>query len=453
MSQLVVAVGLAAAAGVLAWILARPSRGLVVGVAVIFCVPSWWSFGGRHAYQVAAVIAAISVLGARRLRPTVADCALLVYLAIVVFGWLLQYDQPETWHLVLALITPLGFYLGARGIPRARLTHLMVVAVFAGTVGAVTVIYELVRGHAVFVDPTLYKWNAGEGGIFRPGGVFGSPPGAATMLCYVLFFGFAVLPSLSGRKRSAVVSCLGLCTFALIVTFTRTALIAAAVGTLLFLWLVRSPLLRVTRLLVAGLAVAIALFVALPALERNTTFYEGIARPGTFTAREDYWRLALPIATANAHNFIFGVGTGVLETQAMVDRAPLPLQVAVTPQSYQDSLHNQYLTTLVEQGVIGVTTLVLVLLAGFVPAARAGRATGNRACAALACCILATAIVFAQDSDLDHPPTVVMLFTAVGLAANTRGSRKSSVLLRRSSPSLAEPALPHRGPGHLPTAA
>ncbi len=36
----------------------------------------------------------------------------------------------------------------------------MTLMLFAGTVGALTVIYEFARGMLVFVDPTRYLWNA-----------------------------------------------------------------------------------------------------------------------------------------------------------------------------------------------------------------------------------------------------------------------------------------------------
>lgn len=431
-----VAIALAFTPLLAVWLVPRPSRGLALGLVLILAVPSWWQLGGRHVLQYAALLAAFSALSARRLRLTGADCALAVYVTVVVLGWLLQYDQPHTWHLVLTELTPIGFYLGARAVPQSRLRRLMALTLFAGTLGALSVIYEFSRGHVLFIDPTLYKWNASLTDIFRPGGIFGGPPGAGEVLCCVLFFGLAALGVLRGRVKVLALACLAICSLALVVTFTRAALIGGVAGLLLFLWLVRSPLLRPARVVLALVAASAALLVVLPSLETNPTFYEGIVRPGTLSAREGYWRLALPVATASPHNLIFGVGTGTLGAQALASRDPLPFDVAVTPQTYTDSLHNQYITTLVEQGLIGVAALVGLLLAGFLPAARAARRGRDVAAAAIAASILSTAIVFAQDSNLDHPPSVVMLLTTIGLAAGaaSRNRGKQEPDPRRALP-------------------
>ena len=198
-----------AALPLLVWTLLRPSRGLGIGLVLTLAVPYWWSFGGRHAYQYAAVLAAVSVLSARRLRLTLIDVALLTYTVVYLLGWILQYDHPETVHIALGEVIPLGFYLGARAIPHRRFTAFMTLTLFAGTVGALTVIYEFARGHPIFTDPTKYLWNTLPGGLFRPGGIFGSPPGAATILMYVLFFGLAGLRSLRGKARALGAICMG----------------------------------------------------------------------------------------------------------------------------------------------------------------------------------------------------------------------------------------------------
>jgi O-antigen ligase len=407
-----------AALPLLAWTLLRPSRGLALGLVVALTVPTWWNLGGHHSYQYAAVLAAASVLSARRLRFTLIDLALLGYVAVFVLGWLLQYDHPETWRIVRDQLLTLGFYLGARAVPHRRVTALMTLTLFAGTVGALTVIYEFARGSAVFVDPTRYLWNASPGGgLFRPGGIFGSPPGAATVLMYVLLFGLAALRSLQGNARAVGATCIGICAVALVLTFTRAPLIGAGMALLVFLWLVRSPLLRSNRVVMAGIALATAIVLILPTLQGNAVFQAGVARGGTLSARESYWRLALPIASASPHNFVVGVGTGVLETPRLSAGAPLPYVVAATPQVFENSLHNQYVTTLVEQGVVGLAALVLLLVAIFVPTARAARATGDVYYAALAATSVGMAVVLAIDTELLHAPSLIMFLVAAGLAA------------------------------------
>lgn len=406
-----------AALPLLVWTLLRPSRGLGVGLILTLAVPYWWSFGGRHAYQYAAVLAAVSVLSARRLRLTLIDVALLTYTMVFLLGWLLQYDHPQTVHIALGQVIPLGFYLGARAVPHRRFAAFMTLTLFAGTVGALTVIYEFWRGHPIFIDSTRYLWNTLPGGLFRPGGIFGSPPGAATILMYVLFFGLAGLRSLRGKARALGAISMGVCMVALVLTFTRAPLIGTAVGLLVFLWLVRSPLLRPTRVAVAGVAVIASVLLVLPSLHSNSVFQEGLARGGTLSARESYWRLALPIAFASPHNFIVGVGTGVLETPALAPDSPLPYLVAATPQVFENSLHNQYVTTLTEQGAIGLAALVFLLVAIFVPTARAARASGDALYAALAATVVGMAIVLLIDTELLHTPSLIMFLVSAGFAA------------------------------------
>jgi O-antigen ligase len=155
-------------------------------------------------------------------------------------------------------------------------------------------------------------------------------------------------------------------------------------------------------------------------------FQEGIVRGGNLSARESYWRLALPIAAANPHNLIVGIGTGVLEAPQSSAEAPLPSLVATTPQVFENSLHNQYVTTLVEQGVVGLAALISLLTVIFVPTARAARATGDVYYAALAATVVGMSVVLAMDTELLHAPSLIMFLVAAGFAAGSDASRVPS---------------------------
>jgi O-antigen ligase len=284
------------------------------------------------------------------------------------------------------------------------------------------VLYEYVHGSPVFVDPTQYLWNPTAQTIFRPGGVFGSPPGASTVLSFVIFFGLASLTTLKGKSKALGCVCLIVCAAALVSTFTRATLIGTTVGVIVFLWLMRSPLLRPTRVLWAGAAVAVVILFALPALDSNTTFQQGVLRSGlaqsTLTQRESYWQLALPIATASAHNLVFGIGTSTLETPIISARAQVPFTMAVTPQVYSNSLHSEYITTLVEQGLIGLGLLVVFLGSAVVRAGRAARETGDPVFAAAAASIISLGLIMSAGTSLLHSPTFAMTMVATGIAAN-----------------------------------
>jgi O-antigen ligase len=135
------------------------------------------------------------------------------------------------------------------------------------------------------------------------------------------------------------------------------------------------------------------------------------------TAREGYWQLALPISTASARNFFFGVGSGALEAPALSAHAVTNADVAVTPQVFQNSLHNQYVTTLLELGVVGLAALALFLGSVAVPAARFARASGDRFVAGLTASTVAVAIIMTVDTALLDAPSCAMILTAAGLAA------------------------------------
>jgi O-antigen ligase len=410
----------------IAYLLAKSYGGLALGIVMVLILPYWLDLGSAQSsvLRIASAAAAVTLLSARGFRPTVIDFALVIFVGVTVFDWLLQYDQPHVGRIVAIELTPIGFYLGARAITRDRLMFLMSVVLFAGTIGALTVLYEFAHGYSVFINPARYVWNATGTSIFRPGGIFGSPPGASTVLCFVLLFGLAYATVVRGWRKLLVVGCVGVCTLALIVTFTRAGIIAAGVGVLVFLLLMRSRLLRPLRVAWFAVAVAGILVLLLPGLERSTNFQQAILRPGNLPARESYWKLALPLATSTPHNLVLGLGTGVLEAPGTFSSVAVPAEVAANPQLTENSLHSQYVTTLTEQGALGVAALISLLLAALIPCVRAARNTGEAPFAALAASIVALAITMTVDTAVLHGPSFAMFLVAVGLAAT--GPRRMS---------------------------
>lgn len=419
----------------LVWLIIRPFGGLTLGVIMILTLPSWQTLGSAQfgVARLASVAVAISFLLAGGVRPRWPDCTLALLLAIIVLGWLLQYDEPHVGRFVQGMLTPVGFYLGARALPVERLPSLLVTVLFAGTVGALTVLLEYSAGHLIFI-PTS-DW-IGPHEIFRPGGIFGSPPSASTAMCVVILFGVAGLRYVRGATKTLAIISLFICTLALIATFTRAALIAGAVGLVVFLWLARSPLLRPIRLAWCAAVLAGLVLLVLPSLEKNSTFEQGIVRPGTFAARESYWQLAVPVATASTHNFVFGIGTGALETAGRFIDDPTQSEVAVTPQAFEISLHNEYVTMLVEQGVVGLGALALFLISIFVPVARAARARTDPALAAVAAAIVAVAIVMTVDTAFFDTPSFAIIMLTAGIAVAVGGSGVRPRHKLRSGPRL-----------------
>jgi O-antigen ligase len=402
------------------WLLTRSYGGLALGLALVLVLPYWMTIGAAQGsvLRLASAAAIVGVLVGRPLKPKPTDYALGVYVAITILGWLLQYNAPHAGHVVSIELTPLAFYVGARALPGDRVQLVMRLILFAGTIGALTVIYEYAVGQTVFLDPTAYAWKATSATIFRPGGIFGSPPGASTVLCFVILFGVGAWRTAQGKVRLVAGGCLAVCGLALLLTYTRAAFIAMAVAIVVFLWLLRSPMLSPSRLVVFALSVAILLLIALPRLESSSVFQQGIVRPGQLSAREGYWSLALPIVTSNPHTLVFGVGTAALETPAISSTAPVATHLAGTPQVFTNSLHSQYVTTLVEQGVVGLLALCVFLLIPAMTAGRSARATGDPRYAALTASIAALAVIMVADTALLHGPTFAMTMLTAGLAAN-----------------------------------
>jgi O-antigen ligase len=410
-----------------AWLLSRSYGGLVLGLVLILVLPEWHTFGTSNitAIRLASVAAASTLLVNRRIRLHRIDLALLALVLITVAGWLLQYHRPHSGRVVSNELWPIGFYLGARALPKARMQLVLRVVLYAGTIGALTVIYEYLRGHAIFVDPLTYDWNAKAQSIFRPGGIWGSPPGASTVLTFVILFGLACLVTERGRRRAMYAVCVSLCAVALVLTFTRAGIIATAVGALVFLWLIHSPLLRALRVAWAAVAVGLVLVVIIPTLAQSKAYQEGILRGGTLAAREGYWSFALPVATANAHNLFLGIGTGALEIPTTRGSGGfVPAYIAVAPDLINNSLHSQYVTVLVEQGLLGLAALAVFLALCIVPMARAAWVGRDPLAAAIATSILGFAIVCSTDTELLHDPSLAMLMFASGLAASLLSARR-----------------------------
>ncbi len=404
------------------WLLSRSYGGLVLGLLLVLTVPYWHTFGSAQftTLRLASFAAATTLLVTRRVALHRIDLALLLFVLVLVAGWLLQYDQPHAGRVLSTELTPIGFYLGARALPKERVQLVFRVAIYAGTAGALTVIYEYLRHHAVFVSPVHYDWNAAATGqyIFRPGGVYGSPPGASTVMAFVILFGLAGLTVERGRTKVASAFCACVCAIALVLTFTRAGMIAAAVGVLVFLWLIRSPLLRPIRVAWAVMAMIALLVVLLPKLETTTTFQNGLLRGGTLATRESYWSIALPVAASSPHTLLFGIGTGALETPLIASNALVHGDLAIAPQLFSNSLHSEYVTILVEQGLVGLAALILFFAVTGVAIAREARKARDPVRAALAASIVAFAIIMSVDTAFVNGPSFSMLMLASGLAAN-----------------------------------
>ena len=107
---------------VIVWLLSRSNGGLALGIVLLLVVPYWYTLGSAQAdvLRVASVAAATTLLFARRMRPSPIDWAVVIFAAVLILGWILQYDHPHAGRVLSDELTPVGFYIGARAIQPAR---------------------------------------------------------------------------------------------------------------------------------------------------------------------------------------------------------------------------------------------------------------------------------------------------------------------------------------------
>lgn len=415
------------AAGV---VLLRSWGGLVLGIVMILAIPAWYTLGSAqlNVTRVASLLAAgsgvIAFAKGQRVSVRATDVALGAYLLIVVLGWVLEDQHAHVSHVVTAEFSPLGFYIGARTVPAARARFVILAMLGAATVGAITVLYEVTRGHVIFTNPQTYGlWAGGSGFVFRPGGVFGNPPQAATTLGFVVVLGVAWLRLASGRYRVLVLAFLVICSVALVLTFTRASMIGVGAGIVVFLLLTRPMALRPLRLAWLVVVIAAVVPVVIPEL-RGTTFQQGVSRSGTLASRENVWQLAWPMARSSIGSFMFGHGTGILEAPFVTNAIAIPQDIATSPLTYTLGIQNQYLQGLVENGAIGVIALLALFATGITPAVRSARATRDPVSAALASAITGLMVVMLANTALYSHPVFALLLVALGLASNCGDVRR-----------------------------
>jgi O-antigen ligase len=398
-------------------ILRRITRydGLAVAVILTLAVPYWYTLGSPQAavFRVAAVCALMTALFARNVRLTLVDGAVVAIVLVTVLSWLVQDDQPGVSKIVLNEMLPFALYVSARTLSAKHVGQIMTVIVIAGFVGAATVIYEFLAGHVLFVDPASYSWNLSTATIFRPGGFFGSPPGAATVLALAIMCGIPIGNLWNRKWRILNRTALAMMIVACVLTFTRASLIGLGIGFLAYLWLMRSSLVTPTRLLVAVFALSIIVVAVLPRVENTRTFQQGIIRPGNLAVRESYWKLALPIITASPHNVIFGIGA----EQTLMPRygGTMPSTLASSPVLIERGTHNQYILTALEEGLVGLLALIVWIAATIRTGLRTVRREHDPLSAALVGATVTFAVTMLANNALLHPPSFAMAALVSGL--------------------------------------
>jgi O-antigen ligase len=425
------AIGAACVAAVSVGVLvaSRPINGLLVGVALMMLVPSWYGRGGITVTQMAAALALVGTLSAvlvnrRTIHFTFVDWSVVAVVLAAAADWYLRGENFAGARATANAVTPLAFYFAARILTGSGRSVRMILwlLVVAGALASLTVFYEFAKGAPVFVNPITYAWNSGAGLIFRPGGIYASPPAAVTVLAMVALAGLPLLRETSGRRRTLLLGCLWLIVGAGFVTFTRAGWIGCGAGLLTYLVLVtwRGGL-RLPRWVAAVPLIGLVLLAAVPIVSHTNWFRLGVTRGQTLQFRESYWSVTEPLVVDSPAHLLFGRG---LNSFTAVDEPALGSvqgSLAEIPGPLVRTPHNQYLQTLVEQGAVGLTLYLCWLLGTVVLGFRCIRriAPGERRIiAGLVGATISFVVGSFADSSFRGDPEFVVVALVTGLAVS-----------------------------------
>lgn len=225
--------------------------------------------------------------------------------------------------------------------PRYR-RHLLVAVLVSGVAPISVALGQWVTGSGLLVDQ----------GINRITGTFVHSNPLSLFLTLLLVLGSALLPHVHGVRRAVLAVLLGGAGLALVLTYTRSAWLAALVG------LVAVGLLQQRVLIACIAAVVVAGALLVPQVTDRisnveTRRFDSGQASNSFAWRLDYWTESLELARRSPI-----VGIGIDQVKAVTEERQPP--------------HNDFLRSAVEAGVAGLLaylglliTLGLVLRNGY----------------------------------------------------------------------------------------
>jgi O-antigen ligase len=414
------------------FVLARPVRGLFLGIALIVLVPFTYTLGPAQASvpRVATLGAVLAIaLGAKeaheRLTLRFVDWAVIAFAVLGILSWQLGTHPPTSLRAAANFLTPLAFYPAARRFGGQYGRQIFWVLLAVGTLASLTLYYEFFVTHTpLFVDKTSYYWNAGGGFIFRPGGVFGSPPAAATILAMTTLCGLPLVFGTVGRRRLVAATCAAVSIGAMVLTFTRGPMIGFCVGVLLYILLVRPA--AWGRLLFLGAVAAIVLvFFVLPRIAGASWYQEGVLRQGTFSERTSYWAASWPLITNSQEHLFLGHGINSLVIGGPELPGPIDPDISTVPTLSTNGPHSQYIRTLLEEGLVGLGVLLAWLIGCLAIGARSvwrAPPTARPLVAAATAAVSSVVVVCLVDDAFRDPPTFGITALLTALIVSRSGS-------------------------------
>lgn len=251
-------------------------------------------------------------------------------------------------------------------------------------------------------------------------------------LAFMIVFGVAILPYVKGRMRVALLSGLGLSGVFLLLTLTRGALLATALG------LIGVAILqRRWKLLISLGAAALLALMLVPGLGSRldaVTQDRAVGQAPTSNSLEwrfAYWSETLPLANGNPIN-----GIGVDMTQYKTDVAKQP--------------HNDFIKAYVETGLVGLAAYLFLCWQLVIIGVRAVRTTARGTFErAVGVGYLACACMFVLQSVAANviSSVVVLWYLAVFAAAALAVTRMAPTEPHHPRPISTSPI---RGPARQP---
>ncbi len=277
--------------------------------------------------------------------------ALLVFVAAAGLSLLGSHNRPASGLELFRILAAVTMFVVLEQMMPDRVTmRRMLAAVY------VSALLSLGITAAGFLSGHPRAETKGE--FTRITGTFSTSNDFGRYLALLLIFGVALYPHLDRRQRAALALLLAGCTGFLMLTYTRTALIGAAIG-LMVVGFVQSK-----RLLLALLLLSVCALGLVPQLSSRFTSLgatsSGAAPSGnSLEWRLNYWTEVLPLANRNP---VTGIGLNM--TQFNTDAAKQP--------------HNDFVRAYVETGVIGLCAYLAMLATLLGLGLRAVRASPRR---------------------------------------------------------------------------
>lgn len=421
------------AAPVLVYVAGRPLRGLEIAVLVVLLMPPQTTFGAAQlgVVRLTAMLVLLALFLDIHNSPRVSHFTLVDWAVIGLVGWtLLSWGlgarEPHSLRAVSNYILPMVFFAGGRRFGERAVRRIYTYVVVVASLASFTVLYEaLVTHRPLFSDPTSYYWLGSANYLFRPGGVFGSPPAAAAVLAMVMPCGLVLLRHTAGVRRLALAILLLISTAALFFTYTRGPEIGLIVGIFVYAVLL-GPATWARYAYGAAIIAVVTSVVLLPKIESSGWFQKGIARSGTLSSRQVFWDEAQHVIRDSPTHELIGHGPeSLIVGLPWLPGSPQP-DIALYPDLTFKGLQNQYLRMLTELGVVGLALFLGWIGGAIVKGARAafgGVRNRHEVAAGVAGCV-----VFCVDSLVGDTLWEPQVFATVALLSGivvSLGARRS----------------------------